>query len=94
MLGRRVIVEGFVHHEKGLPEGTFIAFRFLIYCCAADAQPVGVLTQYARQDALPEEAWVRIEGSVQVTMLGGKPCPIVNAEAVTITQPPKNPYLY
>lgn len=61
---KRVDVTGFVSPSPTDPADTFIVTRFVITCCAVDAQPVGV-TVYAPnwRSSLKPDQWVRITGA-------------------------------
>lgn len=61
---KRVDVTGFVSPSPTDPADTFIVTRFVITCCAVDAQPVGV-TVYAPnwRSSLKTDQWVRITGA-------------------------------
>ncbi len=90
--GKRVRVTGFVHREHGLPPGRFLVARFVLKCCAVDAQPVGLPVRAA---AAPEPgAWVTVEGAWEVEGSGDERRPVIAAGAVTPTERPAQPYLY
>ncbi len=92
--GRKVITEGMVYRDEKLGENRFICFRLLIWCCAADARPVGILVQVKNSIDVPAGQWVRVEGVVEKSVIGGrKVIQIDNAEVKTI-EPPGIPYLF
>jgi uncharacterized repeat protein (TIGR03943 family) len=92
--GKRVTTEGMVAKENGTPAGSFILFRFLIVCCVADAQPVGVIVSHEDASSLKEEAWVRVEGILDLKMLQGHEMPHIYADRITEIEGLKNPYMY
>lgn len=61
--GKPVDVVGFVTADADDPENVFYVSRFIVTCCAVDAQPVGVPV-YAPgwQDDLAVDQWVRATG--------------------------------
>lgn len=54
---------GFVTADAEDPESVFIVTRFVITCCAVDAQPIGVPVYLPGwQDSLSVDDWVEVEG--------------------------------
>ncbi|MCG3177757.1 MAG: hypothetical protein BIFFINMI_00077 [Phycisphaerae bacterium] len=77
-----------VNPRDDLPADTVVVFRFVIACCAADAQPVAVLAHCKGAGALPRDSWVRVEGTLGSTPSGGRTVPLIRAERiVTISAP-------
>jgi len=91
--GKTVRVTGFVHRDAGLPEGWFLVARFVVQCCAVDAQPVGLPVRSSAD--LPEAGrWVTVEGAWDVVEQGGRRRGVIMATALTPTARPDQPYLY
>jgi uncharacterized repeat protein (TIGR03943 family) len=93
-VGRQVVTEGMVDRIKDLPAGSIVLFRFAITCCAADAQPVGVLVTGEGLDSLAKDTWVRISGKLATTRVKGDDVPTIQAATVERIRPPSDPYLY
>lgn len=91
--GKRVHVTGFVYRDAQLAPDRFLVARFVLKCCAVDAQPVGLPV---RTRAKPPEAgtWVTVEGAWEVDSVGDRRRPLVAASAVTPAARPSQPYLY
>ncbi|WP_288467883.1 TIGR03943 family putative permease subunit [uncultured Curtobacterium sp.] len=91
LVGKPVRLTGFVVPGA---DGTFTLTRFVISCCAVDAQPVGlgVVTDGTVPDA---DQWVRVEGK-----LAANPDPsadariVIRAASVTRIVQPSDPYEY
>ncbi|MGW8429702.1 TIGR03943 family putative permease subunit [Curtobacterium citreum] len=91
LVGKPVRLTGFVVPGA---DGTFTLTRFVISCCAVDAQPVGlgVVTDGTVPDA---DQWVRVEGK-----LAANPDPsadariVIRAASVTRIAQPSDPYEY
>ncbi|GAA3332919.1 TIGR03943 family protein [Curtobacterium albidum] len=91
LVGKPVRLTGFVVPGA---DGTFTLTRFVISCCAVDAQPVGlgVVTDGTVPDA---DEWVRVEGK-----LAANPDPsadariVIRAASVTRIAQPSDPYEY
>lgn len=94
--GQKAKIEGFVVYPPNLPEQYFLATRFVITCCAADAYPVSLpvkLTQGSRND-YKVDSWVSIEGTMITETLAGKRQLTVQAASLKPIPQPKNPYNY
>jgi putative membrane protein len=92
--GKPVKVTGLVYHDPGLPPGHFMVARFVVQCCAVDAQPVGLPVRAAEAASLEPGAWVEVEGEMAVGEVGGRRRAVVAATAVRPTSRPAQPYLY
>jgi len=90
--GRRVEVDVTVARPDDLPEGFFVAFRFVITCCAADAVPEAVLVRCEPGATPAKDTWARIAGSLGQGVYKGIEIPVVVAESVTPIDRPRNPY--
>jgi len=91
--GRRVTVDGIVYRGAELPPDTFVAFRFVIVCCAADALPVGVHVAGADLTQILSDEWVRVTGIVDVRETDGVAAPWLLSAHVDPIEPPTNVYL-
>ena len=64
LANRAVDVVGFVVADPADPENVFLVSRFVITCCAVDAQPMGLAVYEPGWHAtLEENDWVRVAGS-------------------------------
>jgi putative membrane protein len=88
-LGSAVVLEGMISKSGGLPEDWILLFRFRIVCCAADAQPLGVMVRgRGLFDKLQEDSWVRISGRFEMLDFDGEATPAVSATAAEGIPPP------
>jgi putative membrane protein len=94
--GRTVITEGMIFHEPSLPDDTVMVFRFVIFCCAADALPIRVIVHTDAAGRLENETWVQVQGVLETGKSGGREIPTIIADTVqTIPTPsPENRYLF
>lgn len=74
--------------------GTFGLVRFVMTCCAADAQPVVVPIHIdAKQGKFPDMTWVKVNGTVHYKQTDKGFEPAVDSATVTETPEPDDPYL-
>lgn len=94
--GRAPTITGFITPDPDDPENVFYVARFVITCCAVDAQPIGVPVYLPGwQDQWKTDSWVSATGvfidnpsidSMQVTVL--------DPAELTQTEQPAEPYDY
>lgn len=92
--GQEASIIGFVYRQPDFPENTFMAARFTVSCCVADAMPIGLPIQYTGDTPLTDGAWVRVEGAFQAQTFMDQQVPVLHAERVTFVEQPEHPYLY
>jgi putative membrane protein len=86
---------GFVYRDVRFKDDAhFMAARFTISCCVADATAIGVIVQAPNAAKLDQDSWVHVKGKFQVQDFDGQQTPILVAETVEPTNQPEHPYLY
>ena len=85
---------GFVYRDPRLGAGRFIAARFSVTCCVADATALGVEVSWPGVAGLAEGAWVRVRGKMSVQEKDGHPQPLLLADTVEPAPAPEQPYLF
>jgi uncharacterized repeat protein (TIGR03943 family) len=97
LAGVRVRLVGFVapaEHDQG---GSYRLTRFVIFCCAADAE---ALQAVIRGDATARarDQWLEVEGTWQPRPASpddpSPPPPVLNADVIRPITPPRPPYEY
>jgi uncharacterized repeat protein (TIGR03943 family) len=96
--GSEVQIEGFVYHDSRYGEEYFLATRFVVSCCTADAAAVALLVHWPQAAELETDQWVEVRGMLtsapeSVHSEGWRP-PIVTAATITPIDIPSYPYLY
>ncbi len=87
--GKTVHTEGKVFLTEDVREGHFQLYRFVVVCCAADAQPVSVLVKTADLDKVKDDTWVQTRGTLRNVNQDGQDLVIVDATRLrTIDMPP------
>ena len=96
--GQNVAVEGMLRHEPDVAQryggNGWLLYRFVVSCCAADAQPVAVMLVGDMSTNWPADAWVRGTGRFTLRPGQPRPVPILEMGAVDSIPKPRNPYLY
>lgn len=91
-----VEVSGFVTESPDDPENVFYVARFVVTCCAVDAQPVGVpvyLPGWAEQFA-PDQ-WVAASGAFVPNPAGSTTLPLLMEPSdLTVIEQPDQPYVF
>ena len=93
--GKPVDVVGFVVADRDNP-GTFFVTRFVVSCCAVDAQPVGVAVyEPGFEQNFPPESWVRVVGEFVLNPDTSSSHPLVlRPFEILPTEQPRDPYLF
>ncbi|MGJ3238629.1 MAG: TIGR03943 family putative permease subunit [Anaerolineae bacterium] len=92
--GLPVDIIAFVYREPDLNENQFMAARFTLSCCVADAFAIGMPVETPEARDWTDGDWVRIQGTLQVDEFRGERIPIIIPTQIEPTDAPDNPYLY
>lgn len=94
--GKPVAVEGFITPSPTDPANTFYLTRFVITCCAVDAQPVGVPVYLANwRSTYKSDEWLRLAGGFEANRSTTSTDPIALVPSgVKKIDAPSDPYLY
>ncbi len=89
------LIGQFLPARTGNPDGDrFQLVRLFVMCCAADARPVSIPIRSTATTAFPEMTWVRVRGTATFPLEGGRRTPLVLADSVTETEPPRESFVY
>jgi putative membrane protein len=92
--GKKVTTTGMAYWDQQLPENSFFCYQLLMFCCAADAKPIGIVVEYDKPKTVEKGGWVKVEGTVGFTTFQGQRFTKITAETVSSTDTPKDPYLF
>jgi putative membrane protein len=92
--GRKISTIGMVYTNDKLPQNTFFCYQLLMFCCAADARPVGVLVKYDESSSLTVGSWIKVEGKLGIETIEDKQIIQITAERVESIDPPKEQFLF
>ena len=91
--GEPVAVTGFVYTDERFAPNQFMIARYVVTCCVADAQPLGLIVE-VDGELPPFDSWVAVEGEFGTITFDGESSPaIVGAEVRPIDEP-RQPYIY
>lgn len=94
IMGKAISTIGFVYKDENMSDDSFALLRFVITCCAADAQPIGVMVESENISYLENDQWVRVNGIVQIKEKEGERVLTIIADDVDSIPKPKEQYLY
>jgi uncharacterized repeat protein (TIGR03943 family) len=91
-----VAVTGFVTPSPDDPENVFYVARFVVTCCAVDAQPVGVPVYLPDWEAsFAADQWVEASGAFVPNEGSTSAEPLLlTPDDVTVTDEPEQPYVF
>ncbi|NGQ95420.1 TIGR03943 family protein [Brevibacillus sp. SYP-B805] len=92
--GRKLETMGFVYRQPDFKANEFVAARFSVSCCTADASVTGILIQSPDAKKFPNDSWVKVTGTLKLTSLDGNEFLMLVADKITPVKPPKTPYVY
>jgi len=87
-----VVCQTFVNDK--LPEQRVMCYRYLITCCAADAQPIFVFINTENIEPVVGERWVRVRGSVALMGKENKKVVAIAPDSLEYVEEPTFPYAY
>lgn len=85
---------GFVYKQKDFPQDCFLAARYGITCCAADAQITGLLCHFNGVEPPSKDQWVKVKGTIKLHTYQNQVIPVVEIGMLQLTNPPATPYVY
>lgn len=93
--GVKITIKGFVYKDpQTMGRGQFVPARMLMYCCAADVCPCGLLCSYDKADTLQDNSWVTVTGVIHIGQYQGKASPVISVTSVSAAQAPQDEYVY
>jgi putative membrane protein len=99
LIGQEVRVSGFIFRDEKFGAEHFLVTRFIVSCCVADANVLGLLVRIPDEmapaiAALDDDQWVEVQGTFVAGAVEGWHMPVVQVQQVTPIDVPAQPYLY
>lgn len=86
-------VTGFVYTDERFAPNQFMVTRYIVTCCVADAQPLGLIVQ--TNGEIPEyDSWVSVEGDFELIEFAGETSPAIISSDIRSFEEPRQPYIY
>ncbi|MEY2849150.1 MAG: hypothetical protein RI885_1817 [Actinomycetota bacterium] len=94
--GKPVDVVGFISADPDDPENVFYVSRFIVTCCAVDAQPVGLPVYLPDwQNGFALDDWVEVSGEFTPNPTGaGSQAVVLVPDDIAVVDQPAEPYLF
>jgi putative membrane protein len=92
--GEEADVLGFVYRDDRFAQDQFMVARFAVFCCVADASPVGLIVRWPGAADLELDGWVQVRGRFGAGEFEGQTLPVLIAEEVLPAAQPSQPYVY
>lgn len=87
-----VVCQTFVNDK--LPEERVMCYRYLVTCCAADAQPIFVFINTEDMEPVDGGRWVKVRGSVALIGEENKKVVAITPDLLEYVEEPTFPYAY
>lgn len=91
--GKIIETEGKVYRTNDFGKNSFVIFRFVITCCAADAQVYHAVVKDSKQIP-PSNEWVRVTGRYSLKQSKFGPMSFIEEPEIEVIAPPDDEYLY
>ena len=94
--GKPVDVVGFITADPDDPDNVFYVSRFVVTCCAVDAQPVGIPVYLANwQETYAADDWVQATGEFGTNPSTSSTQSVaLSPDAISKVEQPSEPYLF
>lgn len=98
--GKRVEVTGFIFRRSDFSANQFVVARLFMWCCAADAAPVGPMCKWDKISAFQSGTWVKVTGVIENEFFDDtyfnekSDIPVIRVEAIEEIEKPDSPYVY
>jgi len=92
--GKQITTVGRVYADETFPEQHVLVYRFVLFCCAADAWPAATLVSHENIESFESDAWVKVKGTLDLKQAAGFVFPYIEAEEITAVDQPELPYIF
>jgi uncharacterized repeat protein (TIGR03943 family) len=92
--GKQITTLGMVYTDQTFPEQHVLVYRFVLFCCAADAWPAATLVSHENIASFENDTWVKVKGTLDLKQAAGFVFPYIEAAEITAVDQPKLPYIF
>lgn len=91
---KNIEIEGFVYKDDSILGNEFVVGKFMMVCCAADTQVVGILAKYDAVKNFDSDTWVKVKGKLVTGVYSGGQEIIIVVESMERDNNPDKSYVY
>ncbi|MGO4888315.1 TIGR03943 family putative permease subunit [Anaerobacillus sp. MEB173] len=93
-IGKELQIVGFVYREPDFHDDQFVAARFSMTCCVADAAVYGTMIQTGEALNLEEDTWVKVTGTIDKMTYNDFIIPYLHLRELQTVDEPEYPYVF
>lgn len=93
-VGKRYQFLAQVYPSNDFGKNRFLAGRYIMVCCAADASGYGIICENDISPDLKENEWITVTGTIQEYEFQGAMVPMLTDTVITKAKAPKDEYVY
>jgi putative membrane protein len=94
IVGKEIELIGFAYQHPDLEGDQFFIGRYLIFCCAADANIINFLSSIDQSLQPEADTWIQVQGTVDIGYFGDRRMGMVIIESFTVIEEPEVPYVF
>jgi len=92
--GKNIEVEGFVYRDFSITGNQFVVGKFMMVCCIADTEIVGLLADYPGAKNFNNDTWVKVKGKLATGVYSGDQKIVIVVESIERDNNPDKSYVY
>ncbi len=93
--GYEIEAKGFVLREEDLKDNEVILARYVMVCCVADMQLLGIIVQEEESlERFNQDDWIRVKGVLEKGEFREEQLPVVNLEEIEVEERPFLEYIF
>ena len=93
-VGKEIEITGFVYKDSNFKENEFVVGRFMMVCCAADMQIVGIRCQGNNLESYDNDTWIKVKGKIKKDTYEGMIDPVIIVDHMERDLNPDTSYVY
>jgi uncharacterized repeat protein (TIGR03943 family) len=93
-VGKEMELTGFIFRNEFMSSNQLVVARFAMQCCAADAEPYGILINFDRASSYKEDEWITVTGTINKTVFNDFEILQLDIKKVERAKQPGSPYVY
>ncbi|MGJ9384145.1 TIGR03943 family putative permease subunit [Salipaludibacillus sp. CF4.18] len=94
LIGKEIVMEGFVYREADFEEYTLAIARFSMTCCVADAGVFGTIIESDLAPEFDNDTWVEVKGTIDQSTYHEFTIPLIHPQQINTIEEPDQPYVF